>query len=214
MAWKLQAVNLGDERRRLLLAVATLTLRRWLRTNAFDGHADELDRVDRAVFARGHVVDRIDHLHAVDDGAKDRILSVPWADAIDGHEELATAGVRFSGIGDGELARGVEAQAGKDFIVDMDSAAVVTNASGVAGLDHLVADHAMERDAVVKAALHWIMGFRVYRFLHAVGEVDERTDGAGSVFLEEACNKCALGCMECGVESVSAARGGGRCGVQ
>src|ERR1039458_906282 len=73
--------------------------------DAFDGHADQLDRVDRLIAANRSLVDPGNYIQAFHHLAEDRVFSIPARDRSSRDEELAGSRIRRAGVGNRQLAR-------------------------------------------------------------------------------------------------------------
>src|SRR5258708_27860524 len=92
-----------------------------------------------------------------------------------------------------------------EFVAETVAGIAGSRAQRASALDHELRDHAMEHQAVVKRALHFLTGARVLEFLGAFGEADEILDCLGGFLFEQARHNCPLRCVEHSIRTWCAA---------
>src|ERR1700722_16654581 len=146
------------------------------RSGPFDTHGFQFDGLLRLVVgpARQFRNFRGD-IHSFDHFAKDGVFVIkPWRRR-HGDEKLAAV-CAGSGVGHGELSRFVVPQILMKLIGKTIARIAGSCSLRASALNHELRNHAMENEAVVKWALHFLTGLRVLEFLGALRKADEIRD--------------------------------------
>src|SRR5215211_2719869 len=151
-----------------------------------DGDALQAQLLDGAV---GRVAvdggDGVDHVHALDDLAEDRVLAVQPGRGGLGDEELGAVGVG-PGVGHGQVPGPVEAVGAVDLVLELVAGAAAAVPERVATLDHEVGDDPVEHGPLVQRPLLLGAGGRVAPGLGSGGQADEVLDRLGGGVGEQA----------------------------
>ncbi len=94
----------------------------------------------------------VDDIHALDDAAKNGVLAIKVGLGAMSNKELAAIGIRAS-VGHGDDPRLVGERIAAYLIGKLIAGATRASAGRIAALDHKVADHAMELEAIVETLL-------------------------------------------------------------
>ncbi len=139
--------------------------------------------------------------------AEDGVVAIERLSLCHGDEELAAVGVG-SGVGHGQAAGAVEGQAGIELIFELEAGAAVSGAGGVAALNHVSGDDAMEDGSVVeRAVMHLGAGDGIGPVLFAFSEGGEMRDCFGDLLAEQVAGDASDG----GVHDNGGAAGSDRC---
>ena len=124
----------------------------------FDFHGFQFDRLLRLVVRSSRQFRNFGgDIHSFDHLAKDGVLVIEPGRRRDGNEKLAAV-CAGSGIGHGKFSRLVMLQGRMKFVAKAIAGIAGPRSERASALNHELRDHAMENEAVVKRALHFLPG--------------------------------------------------------